>query len=346
VRAVVFEGVRRVGLADVQDPFLEAPGDALVRVTCSAICGSDLHFFRGEPPLEPGDVMGHEAVGVVESVAEDVQIVGPGERVGIAFHAACGECWWCRRGETGLCDDYRNFGAGAFGRGLGGAQAATIRVPAADLNLLPIPDGVDDEAAIFVTDILTTAFHAASLAGVAPGEAVAVVGCGPVGLLSVQALRALGAEDVVALDTVPARLALAERFGAIPVNVRERHPESAVGSVTGGRGADVVIEAVGTPEAFAAATEIARRGGRVIVVGMYTGESAEIQLGSFWIRGLTIRFAGVTPVHARWRAAMAEVEAGRMDPGPLVSHRLPLEEAPHGYELFDRREATKVLLVP
>jgi alcohol dehydrogenase len=346
VRAVVFEDVRRVAVADVPDPVLEAPGDALVRVTRSAICGSDLHFFRGEPPLEPGDVMGHEAVGIVESVAEGVGTVVPGDRVGIAFHAACGVCWWCRRGETGLCDDYRNFGTGAFGRGLGGAQAGTVRVPGADLNLLRIPDGVDDEAAIFVTDILTTAFHAASLAAATPDETVAVVGCGPVGLLSVQALRALGAERVVALDTVPERLALAEQFGAIPVDVRERHPESAVGSVTGGRGADVVIEAVGAPSAFEAATEITRRGGRVIVVGMYTGESTEIQLGSFWIRGLTVRFAGVSPVHARWKAAMAELEAGRLDPAPLVSHRLPLDEASRGYELFDRREATKVLLAP
>jgi alcohol dehydrogenase len=346
MRAVVFEDVGRVAVADVPDPSFEAPGDALVRVTRSAICGSDLHFFRGEPPLEPGDVMGHEAVGVVESVADDVRTVATGDRVCIAFHAACGACWWCRRGETGLCDDYRNFGAGAFGRGLGGAQAATVRVPAADLNLLRIPAGVEDEAAIFVTDTLTTALHVASLAAAAVDETVAVVGCGPVGLLSVQALHTLGVERVVALDTVPERLALARQFGAIPVDVRERHPESAVGSVTGGRGADVVIEAVGTPPAFATATEIARRGGRVIVVGMYTGESTEIQLGSFWIRGLTIRFAGVSPVHARWQAAMAELEAGRLDPGLLVSHRLPLEEAPRGYELFDRREATKVLLIP
>jgi 2-desacetyl-2-hydroxyethyl bacteriochlorophyllide A dehydrogenase len=346
VRAVVFQDVRRVALAEVADPSIEAPGDAVIRITRSAICGSDLHFYRGEPPLEPGDVMGHEAVGVVGSIGDDVRTVVPGDRVSVAFHAACGRCWWCRRGETGLCDDDRTFGTGAFGHGLGGAQAASVRVPAADLNLLRISPGVEDEAAIFVTDTLTTAFHAASLAETGPGETVAVIGCGPVGLLSIQALRALGAEHVVALDTIAARLDLAERFGAIPVNIRERHPESAVGSVTEGRGADVVIEAVGSPPAFEVATEIARRGGRVIVVGMYTGESTEIQLGSYWIRGLAVRFVGVSPVHARWQATMAELEAGRLDPRPLVSHHLPLEEAGRGYELFDRREATKVLLVP
>ncbi len=345
MRAVVFAAPGRVEVAEVPDPRVREPGDALVRVTRSAICGSDLHFYRGEPPLEPGDVMGHEAVGVVEAVGDAVRDVSAGDRVGVAFHVACGACWWCARGETGLCDRYRTFGTGVYGHGLGGAQAELLLVPGADLNLLPIPDGVDDDRAIFVTDVLATALHAASVVDPAPGETVAVVGCGPVGLLLCAAL-ADTAGQVLALDTVADRLALAEGFGAIPVDAGALNPESAVVDLTGGRGADVVVDAVGTPAAFERATELVRRGGRVVVVGMYTGEAVEIQLGSLWIRGIEIRFAGVCPVHTAWGEAMTAVESGRIDPSPLVSHRLPLERAPEGYERFARREAVKVLLAP
>jgi 2-desacetyl-2-hydroxyethyl bacteriochlorophyllide A dehydrogenase len=345
VRAVVFAAPGRVEVAEVPDPRVGKPDDAVVRVTRSAICGSDLHFYRGEPPLEPGDALGHEAVGVVEAVGGAVSDVEPGDRVAVAFHAACGACWWCARGETGLCERYRNFGTGVYGDGLGGAQAELLLVPGADLNLLRIPDAVDDDRAIFVTDVLTTAVHAASIVAPAPGETVAVLGCGPVGLLLCAAL-ADGAGKVLALDTVADRLALAAGFGAIPVDAASRNPESAVAELTEGRGADVVVDAVGTPAAFERATELVRRGGRVVVVGMYTGEAVEIQLGSLWIRGIDIRFAGVCPLHATWGEAMRAVESGRLDPAPLVTDRLPLERAPEGYERFARREAIKVLLEP
>jgi 2-desacetyl-2-hydroxyethyl bacteriochlorophyllide A dehydrogenase len=346
VRAVVFAGVREVHVADVPDPVIEEPGDAVVRVTRTAICGSDLHFFHGKAPIDPGDVLGHEAVGVVESVGAGVERFAPGDRVVVAFNIACGACWFCRRGETQLCDDFRNLGAGAFGGSLGGAQAASVRVPTADVNLLRIPDGMDDERALFVGDILTTGLYAASIAEIEPGSTVAVVGCGPVGFFCVQAARALGAGRVFAIDLEPERLDLAERVGAVPIHARERHPASALAEVTDGRGADVVLEAVGTPSAFESAVGIVRRGGRVVVVGVYAGESVEIQLGVYWARALTLRFSGICPVHAWWNRAMEELVAGRIDPAPLISHRLPLEDAPEGYALFDRREATKVVLVP
>ena len=173
-----------------------------------------------------------------------------------------------------------------------------------------------------------------------------MVGCGPLGLFCVQAARALGASSVYAIDREPSRLELAASVGAVPVDIRERHPQTALSDATDGRGADVVLEAVGTPQAFEDAVGIARRGGRVVVVGVYAGESVELQLGVYWARALTLRFAGICPVHAWWERAMAEVRAGRMDPLPLISHRLPLEDAPRGYELFDQREATKVLLLP
>jgi threonine dehydrogenase-like Zn-dependent dehydrogenase len=346
VRAVVFEGVGAVGVREVPDPRIEEPGDAVVRVTRTAICGSDLHFLHGKAPLEPGETMGHEAAGVVETMGEDVTRFHVGDRVVVAFDIACGACWFCARGQTQLCDDFRNLGAGTFGGGLAGAQAERVRIPLADVNLLGIPDDVDDERALFVGDILTTGIYGASVAAIEPGDVVAVVGAGPVGFFCVQAARMMGAARVFALDREPDRLALAAQVGAEPVNVRERHPATALAEATQGRGADVVIEAVGSPSAFETAVDVVRRGGRVVVVGMYAGESVEVQLGVYWARALDLRFAGVCPVHAWWERAMAAVSDGRIDPVPVISHRLPLAEAATGYDLFDRREATKVILIP
>ena len=346
MRAVVFDEVGRVRLAEVPDPSLEEPSDAVVRVTRTAICGSDLHFVHGKAPIDPGDVLGHEAVGVVEATAPDVARFSVGDRVVVAFNIACGACWFCRRGETQLCDDFRNLGAGAFGGGLQGAQATHVRVPAADVNLLRIPDTIDDERALFVGDVLTTGLYSASLAAVGRSDTVAVIGCGPVGFFCIQAARALGAGSVFGIDLEPARLELAAIAGAVPVDAHARHPQTALADATDGRGADVVIEAVGSPTAFESAMGVVRRGGRVVVVGVYAGESVEVQLGVYWARALTLRFAGICPVHAWWDRAMAEVKAGRLDPTPLISHRLPLDDAVAGYGLFDRREATKVVLIP
>jgi len=209
-----------------------------------------------------------------------------------------------------------------------------------------VPDGVDDEAAIFVGDVLTTGWYAASIAEIGAEDTVAVVGLGPVGFCTVQAALAQGPRQVLALDRDPARLALAAATGAVPIDVTARHPVTAVAESTGGRGADIVIEAVGHPDAFETAADVARRGARIVVVGMYTSETVPMQLGVWWARAIDLRFSGVSPTHAWWHAAMTELEAGRLDPTPLISHRLPLEEASRGYELFAAREATKVLLIP
>jgi threonine dehydrogenase-like Zn-dependent dehydrogenase len=275
-----------------------------------------------------------------------VTSVTTGDRVIVAFDIACGTCWFCRRGETQLCDRAAALGAGTFGGDLAGAQAELVRVPFADVNLLPVPEGLDDERALFVGDVLTTGFYAASIAGVGPDDTVAVIGMGPVGYFAAQAARALGAGAVYALDLDADRLALAERIGAIAVDVTARHPATALAEATGGRGADVVIEAVGSPTAFESAVNVVRRGGRVVVVGVYAGETIEMQLGVYWARALELRFVGLCPVHAWWDRALAAVVAGTIDPLPLISHRLPLEDAARGYELFDRREATKVVLTP
>jgi len=345
MRAVVYRGVGEVEVADVPDPEILEAGDAIVRIGLTAICGSDLHLFHGKAPLEPGDTIGHEAIGVVERVGSTVARFAPGDRVVVSFTVADGTCWFCRAGQTQLCEDFKYFGYGLFGGSLGGAQAELLRVPIADVNLLPVPEELDDERALFVGDVLTTGVYAAGLAEIRPGDTVAVVGAGPVGFFSAQAAR-LGTDTVLAIDLDPARLAVAERDGSIPIDASARNAQTAVFEHTDGRGADVVIEAVGTPAAFERSLDVVRRGGTVVVMGVYTSELVQAQIGVWWIRALQLRFAGTTPIHAWWDRAMTEVVAGRLDPTRIVSHRLSLEEAPKGYELFDGRQATKVLLKP
>jgi len=346
VRAVVYEDVGRVSVGEIPDPILLDQGDVILRVTASAICGSDLHFFHGKAPLDPGETIGHEAIGVVEACGPAVEHFRPGDRAVVSFVIVCGTCWFCRNGQTQLCEDFRNLGAGILGGGLGGAQAELVRVPAADVNLLHVPESMTDERALFLGDVLTTGYYGAAISRIGPSDTVAVVGAGPVGFFCVQAAIALGAARVLALDLEPDRLRLAEAVGASAIDARARHASMAVAEQTEGRGADVVIEAVGHPSAFETAVDAVRRGGRITVVGMYTSEILEIQAGVWWSRALELRFGGVCPVHAWWERAMAEVEADRIDPTPIVSHRLPLEEAPLGYELFETHRATKVLLFP
>jgi threonine dehydrogenase-like Zn-dependent dehydrogenase len=345
MRAVVYRGVGEVEVADVPDPEIVEPGDAIVRVGLTAICGSDLHLFHGKAPLEPGDTIGHEAIGVVEQAGSAVTRFAPGDRVVVSFTVADGTCWFCRHGQSQLCDDFKYFGYGLFGGSLGGAQAELLRVPIADVNLLPVPEGLEDERAMFVGDALTTGVYAAGLAQIRPDDTVAVVGAGPVGFFCAQAAR-LETETVLAIDLDPARLAIAKREGSIPIDASTSNAQTAVFEHTQGRGADVVIEAVGTPAAFERSLDVVRRGGTVVVMGVFTSELVQAQIGVWWIRALQVRFAGTTPIHAWWDRAMAEVLAGRLDPRPIVSHRLSIEEAPKGYELFETRQATKVLLRP
>jgi threonine dehydrogenase-like Zn-dependent dehydrogenase len=346
MRGVVFDGEGRVRVTDLPDPQVEAPGDAIVRVARASICGSDLHLLHGKVPMEPGEPLGHEAVGVVEAVGTGLERVHIGDRVAVAFNVACGHCWFCGNGQSSLCQEDAIFGYGIFGGALPGAQAERLRVPNADVNLIRIPDRVGDDAAVFVGDVLTTGFYGASLAAAGPDDVVAVLGCGPVGFCTIEGLRALGAPTVYALDREPSRLALAAAAGAIPVHVDERNPVTALAEATDGRGADVMIDAVGHTSAFEGAIDTVRRGGTVVVLGAYSSETIELQLGAYWSRALTLRFTGLTPVLAWWERASQALERGAVDPTPLISHRLPLEDAAEGYALFDRRVATKVVLEP
>ena len=346
MRAVVYRDVGKVAVAEVPDPQLVEPTDAIVRVTTTSICGSDLHLYHGKAPLEPGDGIGHEAVGVVQTVGPAVERFSAGDPVVVSFTVACGRCWFCTAGQTQLCEDFGYFGYGIFGGGLGGAQAELLRVPLADNNLLHVPEDVDDERAMFVGDALTTGVYASELAEIREADTVAVVGAGPVGFFCIQAARAAGAGDVLAIELDPVRLQLAERAGAVPIDPRARNAQTAIAERTDGRGADVAIEAVGSVPAFERALDVARRGGRVVVMGVFTSEVVPAQFGVWWIRALQIRLAGTTPIHPYWERAMADVRAGRIDPLPIVSHRMSLEEAPEAYELFDTKRATKILLMP
>ena len=346
MKAVVFEDVDRVVVQEVPEPTIVEPRDAIVRITAAGICGSDLHFLHGKAPLTPGDTIGHEGVGVVEEVGPEVRRFRPGDRVVIAFDIVCGDCWYCQRGQTALCENFQMLGGGAFGGDLVGAQAEKVRVPSADVNLLSVPDGLTDEQALFVGDILTTGYYGTAIAGIQPEDTVAVVGAGPVGFFCIQAARVHGARQVLALDRLSDRLVLAEKVGAIPINVDERNPQIAVSDLTEGRGADIAIEAVGHPTAYETAIDVVRGGGTVSVVGVFVSERIQVPMGVYWARALRILFAGMCPIHAWWERSMEAVRVGAIDPLPIISHVLSLEEAVRGYELFDSRQATKVVLKP
>ncbi len=348
MRAVVFRAVGEVGVDDLPDPSIEEPGDAVVDVTLTAVCGSDLHAYHGKLPMVSGESLGHEGVGVVREVGQSVRSFAPGDRVVLPFGICCGECWYCRSGATSLCARWRYLGFGDYGGGLAGTQAECVRVPLADANLLRIPDDVDDERALFAGDVATTGHYGARLVEPRPDEAVAVVGSGPVGFFAAQALRSMGVRTVLLLDREESRLALAKHAGAIPVRVGDDVDVSkAVKEHTEGRGADAAIDAVGLVPAYQTTLRATRRGGRVCVLGVYgPDERIEVQMGAYWVRQLRLVFAGVCPVQSSWQATMDLLRSGELDPGPLVSHRMPLEEAATAYDLFARREATKVLLRP
>lgn len=347
MKAITFHGVERLAFEDVSDATLAQPGDALVRVSVAGICGSDLHpYFGRERGLDPGTVMGHELMGEVVEVGSEVAAFRPGDRVVAPFSTSCGVCFYCTIGLTARCERGELFGWVSGGLGLHGAQAELVRVPLADGTLVAVPDGLDDGVALLAGDILSTAAFGADLAGVEPGELVVVVGCGPVGLLAVRAALARGAREVVAVDRVPSRLAIAERFGATPVGADE-DPRALVDEHTSGRGADAAIEAVGSAAATRAAADMLRPGGRIAAIGVHTEPHLALSPGELYDRNLYYS-AGRCPARhylpASLELAVRETELL----ATLISHRLPLAEGVDAYRRFAAREEgwTKVVLVP
>lgn len=344
MRAVTFQAPGEVRVSDVPEPALSDSRDAVVRIEASGVCGSDLHIYRGRVQIEPGFVIGHEYVGTVIAVGEQVASVAVGDRVLGCFQTACGRCFFCRRGWFQKCDASRTFGHGATLGSLPGTQAEQALVPNADLVLRRLPAGMSDDVALFAGDVMGTGYHAVVESGLRPGDVAAVLGLGPVGLCAVQVARAAGAAHVLAVDSVPARLDAARAFGAHAVHLSDGDPRGAALELSDGRGVDVCVEAVGDPRALELALRLTRKCGVVQAVGVYA-ERTEVHMGLLWIKSLRLG-SGHANVLAHVDSVLAMMSAGVLDPSPLVTHHMSLQDAPEAYAIYDRREALKIVLSP
>jgi 2-desacetyl-2-hydroxyethyl bacteriochlorophyllide A dehydrogenase len=344
MRAVTFQAPGVVSVEDRPEPELLDAEDAVVRIEASGVCGSDLHIFHGRVQVEPGFTIGHEYVGTVVATGDAVTRVSVGDRVLGCFHTACGSCFFCRRGEYQRCVQSRTFGHGATLGSLQGTQAEMALVPRANLVLRRVPEGMSSDVALFAGDVMGTGFHAVEASGLRPGDVAAVLGLGPVGLCAVQAARAVGAARVFAIDTVPERLRMAESFGAEPLHLTEQDVRASVRAATDDRGVDVCIDAVGDPRVLESAIRLTRACGSIQCIGVYA-ERAEVHLGLLWLKSLTLR-GGQANVIGHVDRVLAMMSAGVLDPTPLVTHHMKLDEAPEAYAVYDRREALKIVLTP
>ncbi|MFI5889990.1 zinc-dependent alcohol dehydrogenase [Actinoplanes sp. NPDC051513] len=394
MRALTWQGTGKVSVETVADPKMQEPTDAIVRITSTAICGSDLHLYDVLGMyIDKGDVLGHEPMGIVEEVGPEVTHIKPGDRVVIPFNISCGRCWMCSRGYFAQCETTQtrehHKGAALFGYTklygqVPGGQAEYLRVPQAQFGPIKVPDGHPDERYLFLSDVLTTSWQAAKYADIQPGDTVFVTGLGPIGQMSARIAKHLGAARVIASDSVPERLAMATRHGieVIDTGAVDDVP-AAVLDMTSGRGADGVIEAVGM-EAHGAPLQAAavkaagmlpdpiarkaidtfgidrtaaltdafgavRRAGTVSIIGVYGGQADPFPMMDLFDKGVTLRM-GQAHVK-RWVDDILPLLTGDDDPlgvDDLVTHRMPLEEAPHAYEIFKKKEdgCIKVVLSP
>jgi 2-desacetyl-2-hydroxyethyl bacteriochlorophyllide A dehydrogenase len=344
MQAVTFQAPRRVEVRDRPEPVLSGREDAIVAVQASGICGSDLHIYHGRVRIEPGFTLGHEFVGRVLEVGDGVTRVAVGDRVLGCFHCACGTCYFCLRGAYHKCERARTFGHGALLGDLQGTQAERALVPMANLTLRRVPEDVPDEVALFAGDVAGTGYHSVVEAGVRPGDSVAVLGLGPVGLLAAQAALAAGARPVFALDAVQARLAVARALGAVPVHLTESSPRDVVRAATDKRGVDAAIDCVGHPDALDMAIRLTRSAGTVVATGVYA-EPCQVHMGLVWIKAITLK-CGQANVIGHVDRVLGMLASGTLDPRPLITHRLPLSAAAEAYATYDRREALKIVLTP
>ena len=345
MRAVTFQAPGVVTVEERPEPEPLDPGDAVVRIEATGVCGSDLHIYHGRVKIEPGFTIGHEYVGTVASAGDAVTRVAVGDRVLGCFHTACGTCFFCRAGDYHRCLGSRTFGHGATLGSLQGTQAEAALVPHADLVLRKVPDGMSRETALFAGDVMGTGFHSVAASGLRPGDVAAVLGLGPVGLCAVQAARAAGAAHVFAIDTVPERLDVAASFGAQAVHLEDEDARALVRDATGDHGGvDVCIDAVGHPDVLDTAIRLTRPCGSVQCIGVYA-ERAEVHLGLLWLKAITLR-GGQANVIGHVDRVLAMMAAGVLDPTPLVTHHMPLDDAPEAYAVYDRREALKIVLEP
>ncbi|HEX3334175.1 MAG TPA: alcohol dehydrogenase catalytic domain-containing protein [Acidimicrobiales bacterium] len=345
MRATVLEGPRDVRFEEVPDPALPGPEGVIVTVERTAICGSDLHLYH-DAPTGSGIHLGHEAIGTVAEAGPHVRGLAPGDRVLVSGVIGCGVCGPCLAGQPNVCLHDK---AAAFGTmpGLPGGQAEAMAVPFADLFALPIPEGVADEDAVLLTDILPTGYVGAQRAAIRPGAIVVVVGLGPVGVMAVRCASLFGPARILAVDMVPERLARAERLGAEPIDARVAPGAAQVMEATAGRGADSVIEAVGADATVLDALSCAAPGGTVSIVGVNLNLALPFPMGLVFLKSLTVR-AVFAPIPGTWPALVPLVQSGRLTLGDTFTHRMELSRVAEAYELFDSRRdgVLKVLLLP
>jgi len=390
MRALAWHGKNDVRVDNVPDPQIINPRDAIVRITSTAICGSDLHLYDGFiPTMEPGDILGHEFMGEVVETGRGVTNLNVGDRVVVPFTIACGGCFFCNKQLWSLCDNsnpnadmaekmYGFSGSGLYGYshlygGYAGGQAEYARVPFADVGPLKVPDGLTDEQVLFLSDIFPTGYMAAENANIQPGDTVAVWGCGPVGQFAIQSAWMLGAQQVIAIDRVPERIRMAAINGrATTINYEEvGDVVEALKELTGGRGPDVCIDAVGmeshadgldwwldramqvTKTGYDRAhvlretIQACRKGGVISIPGVYGGVIHNVPMGIAFAKGLTFKM-GQTHMHRYLQPLLERVQAGDIDPTFIITHTLPLDDAPHGYRIFrDKQdECIKIVLKP
>ncbi|MFI6471239.1 zinc-dependent alcohol dehydrogenase family protein [Streptomyces sp. NPDC050516] len=341
MKALVFQGPGQTAWQDVPDPGIKDAADAIVRVDAVTICGTDLHIVKGDvPEVVPGRILGHEAVGTVVETGGDVRTVRPGDRVLISCISACGRCRFCREARYGQC---RGGGGWVLGHTIDGTQAEYVRVPFADLSVYPLPSAVDSYDAVLLADIFPTSYEVGVLNGrVRPGDTVVVVGAGPIGLAAITTARLYSPSCIIAVDLAESRLAAARSLGAdAAVNAAEE-PERLVEDLTEGLGADVVMEAVGVPEAFEMCTRVVRPGGRVANIGVH-GKPATLHLEDLWIKDVTIT-TGLVDTHST-PLLLRMMAAGRLPSSSLITHRFELGQMEEAYEVFSRASDTGALKV-
>ncbi len=389
MKALVWHGKNDVRVETVPDPEILNPRDAIVKVTTTAICGSDLHLLDGFiPTMQTGDILGHEFMGEVVDVGRDNHKLKIGDRVVVPFTIACGSCFFCQRELWSACDNsnpnakmvealYGYAGSGLFGYshmmgGYAGGQAQFVRVPFADVGPITVPDSLQDEQVLFLTDIFPTGYMAAENCNIQPGDVIAVWGCGPVGQMAIASAFLLGAEKVIAIDCVPSRLRMAAQRGAvITLNFEEEDVLERLKQLTAGRGPDACIEAVGLeahgatldayydraktatflatdrPTALRQAIHACRKGGTVSIPGVYGGFLDKMPFGAAFGKGLTFKM-GQTHVMKYLKPLLERIERGEIDPSFVITHRLPIEDAAKAYRMFrdQRDECIKVVLKP
>ena len=342
MRALVYHGPGQKAWEEVPDPEITDDADAIVRVDATTICGTDLHILKGDvPAVRDGRILGHEAVGTVEEVGDGVRRICPGDRVLVSCITACGTCRFCREGRYGQC-----LGGGGWilGHQIDGTQAEYVRVPFADTSTYPVPAGVTDEEILMLADILPTGYEVGVLNGdVRPGDVVAVVGAGPVGLSAITGARLFSPSHIVAIDLADARLEAAKQFGAdVTVNNGREDPLSVIEDLTGGLGADVTIEAVGVPATFELAVTLIRPGGQVANIGVH-GEPATLHLEELWIRDVTIT-TGLVDTYST-PTLLRLITTGQIDARRFITHHFGLEEFDEAYDVFARAADTGALKV-